>query len=158
MQWSHCHMMLIVHSVSARAWRITGSTCGKILCQKDRTDALLMCVMYSKPMNVLPPPIKWGFENEKKACAEYVRFMRTNESRPCGFLIHEITHRSIFWCFCEWSLQYFNLCQGIMEFKCPYSNRDEDPLIACDHPNFYCSHFHLKKLTPATIKFSCSYS
>ena len=151
-------MMLIVHSVSARAWRITDSTCGKILCQKDRTDALLMCVMYSKPMNVLPPPIKWRFENEKKACAEYVRFMRTNESRPCGFLIHE----SIGWLGASSDASVSDpsstLCQGIMEFKCSYSNRDEDPLIACDHPNFYCSHFHLKKLTPATIKFSCSYS
>ena len=41
------------------------------------------------------------------------------------------------------------LCQGIVEFKCPYSKRDEDPLIVCDDPNFYCSRFgnsiHLKK-------------
>ena len=84
-----------------------------------------MSVMYSKPMNVLPPPIKWGLENEKKACAEYVRFMRANgheglETRPCGFIIHE----SIGWLGASPDASVSDpsstLCQGIVEFKCPY--------------------------------------
>ena len=29
--------------------------------------------------------------------------------------------------------------EGIAEFKCPYSKRDIDPLIACDDPSFYCT-------------------
>ena len=33
--------------IEARAWRITGSKCGKILCQQEPTDALLkvFCIL-----------------------------------------------------------------------------------------------------------------
>ena len=38
--------------------------------------------------------------------------------------------------------------QGIAEFKCSYSKKDEDPLIACDDKSFYCTRkensIHLK--------------
>ena len=59
---------------AARAWRITGSTCGKILCQKDRTDALLMSGDVLQA-NECAATTNWGLENEKKACGEYVRFI-----------------------------------------------------------------------------------
>ena len=129
---------------AARARRITGSKCGRILCQKERTDALLTSVLYSKPMMVLPPPIKWGRENEKRACEAYVNFMRASghsglETSPCGFIVctnagwlgaspdafvSDPTH---------------TLSNGIVEFKCPYTKRNEHPLVACDDPNFYCT-------------------
>jgi hypothetical protein len=126
-----------------RARRITGSICGKILCQKERTDALLINSLYNKPMYVLPPPIKWGCENDSKACAEYVRHMRARgheglDTSPCGFIIHE----SMGWLGASPDAFVTDpsetLCHGIAEFKCPYSKRNEDPLLSCDDPNFYC--------------------
>lgn len=60
--------------IEARAWRITGSKCGKILCQQQPTDALLKSVLYPTFLAHVPA-IKWGLENEKKACAAYTSFM-----------------------------------------------------------------------------------
>ena len=44
--------------------RITGSKCGRILTQKSKTKALLVDILYSKPMDPVPLPIKWGRDNE----------------------------------------------------------------------------------------------
>ena len=78
-----------------RARRITGSKCGKILRQIERTDALLIDVLYPKKMdqNKLPLPIKWGIENESKAREAYTLHRRRNGhpdlvTSPCGFIIH----------------------------------------------------------------------
>ena len=49
-----------------RTRRITASLCGKIICQKEMTPALLMSVLYPKPFEKLPAPIKWGIDNEPK--------------------------------------------------------------------------------------------
>lgn len=78
-----------------RTRRITGSRCDKILCQVKRTDALLIDILYPKPMNQkkLPPSIKWGIDNESKAWEAYTAHMRMNGhadlvTSPCGFIIH----------------------------------------------------------------------
>ena len=63
--------------------------------------------------------------------------VESTSDSSCGFIIHE----SIGWLGASpdayVSDPSSSLCQGIVEFKCPYSKRDEDPLIACDDPNFY---------------------
>lgn len=59
---------------AVRARRITGSKCGKIITQKERTDALLVSLLYAKPMDRehLPKPIKWGIERHaREAYVEY---------------------------------------------------------------------------------------
>ena len=115
---------------AVRARRITGSKCGKIICQKEGTLALLKSVMYSKPMesNCLPKSIKWGNDNEPCARAAYTQYMRSNGhanlvTRPCGFIVHPsmgwlgaspdavVTDPSV------------ELQHGIAEFKCPYTKK-----------------------------------
>ena len=56
-----------------RQQRITGSKCGLIL--GVRTKALLVSVLYSKPLCPLPVPIKWKKENEANACQAYVDYV-----------------------------------------------------------------------------------
>ena len=137
-----------------RARKITGSTCGKILCQQDPTPALLKSVLYSKPFEHVPPPIKWGIENEAKANQEYVRYSRSNGKttltmQKCGFIIHP----KMGWFGASPDARVSDadseLPQGIAEFKCPYSKRDVMPQKTCKDPNFFCFHdsngLHLKK-------------
>ena len=59
-----------------RARRITGSKCGKILCQNERTVALLTSVLYTKPLLHLPAAIDWGTKHESSACAAFVKYMQ----------------------------------------------------------------------------------
>ena len=51
---------------------ITGLKCGKILCQNERTVALLTSVLYTKPLLHIPA-IDWGTKHESSACAAYVK-------------------------------------------------------------------------------------
>ena len=46
--------------LAVRSRRITASKCGKILCQNERTVALLTNVLYAKPMLHLPAAIHWA--------------------------------------------------------------------------------------------------
>ena len=46
-----------------RRLRITGSKCGRILTQKQKTIPLLHFCLHQKPFVVLPNPIAWGQEN-----------------------------------------------------------------------------------------------
>ena len=61
-----------------RARRITASLCGKIICQKEMTPALLISVLYSKPFEKLPALIKWGIDNEPKANREYLSYAQSS--------------------------------------------------------------------------------
>ena len=124
-----------------RARRITGSTCGKILCQQHPTPALLKSVLYRKPFERLPPPIKWGIENELKANQEYLRYSRNNgktrlTTQKCGFIIHP----TMGWFGASPDALVTDpdseLPQGIAEFKCPYSKRELTPQEACRDPTF----------------------
>ena len=51
----------------ARRLRITGSKCGRILLQKQKTIALLQFCLYPKAMLHQPKPIAWGKSNEAMA-------------------------------------------------------------------------------------------
>ena len=73
--------------------RITGSKCGHILTQKSKTKALLIDVLYSKPLDPIPLPIKWGRDKEPLAQSKYVDFLRSRGHhnltvRKCGFYVH----------------------------------------------------------------------
>ena len=75
---------------SVRAKRITGSKYGKILCQHNRTDALLKSILYPTMLLNKPPPIQWEIYNEKLACNWYVQHMREHghlnlSVEDCGF-------------------------------------------------------------------------
>ena len=76
-----------------RQIRTTGSKCGRLLIQKEKTPALLQSCLYSKPMLHLPKAIAWGRDNECRARLEYVSFMKENghpdlEASPAGFVVH----------------------------------------------------------------------
>ena len=77
----------------ARQNRITGSKCGRILEQKQKTKALLQFVIYPKPMLHLPKAIHWGKDNEHKACQAYQKYMWNKghedlEVTQAGFIVH----------------------------------------------------------------------
>ena len=76
-----------------RSRRITGSKCGKILCQNKKSVALLRQCVYPKPLDPPPAPIAWGRHYEALAIQQYVAYMKKlgclNISvKKCGFIIH----------------------------------------------------------------------
>ena len=77
-----------------RSRRITGSKCARIIKQLSKTSSLLQSVLHPKPFgDLLPPPIKWGRENEGIARSRYEQHMHVHGHhdltvRPCGFIIH----------------------------------------------------------------------
>lgn len=133
---------------SERARRITGSRCGKILCQKMKTDALLISILYPKPtLNTtnLPLPLKWGIENESNALRKYVQFMRSEGhtnliTEPCGFVIHPTQG----WLGASPDAVIMDPTvedkYGILEIKCPFSKREIHPIDACKDSQFYCTY------------------
>ena len=85
---------------ATRTWRITGSTCCKILCCHHQLSGALKT-------------------RKKPVQSMLVRCMRqVQRSWDTSLWIYHILEYwmvgCIPWCFCEWSLQY--LCQGIVEF------------------------------------------
>ena len=135
-----------------RAKRITGSKCGKILCQHSKTDALLKSVLYPSPMANKPAPMKWGIENEKLARCVYVNKQghKGLVVDDCGFIVGQQegylgaspdgrVHSP--------SSDHPN---GILEIKCPYTKRTQTPQQACDDPSFYCTLENDKMLLKST--------
>lgn len=125
--------------------RITGSTCGRILCQKKKTASLLVYCLYPKPLlDPLPAPIAWGRQHESTAVKKYLAIKNPPGScnsvtvEKCGFIIHP-KH-----CWIgaspDGKVKDLNSDQpdGILEIKCPYSKRDVEPEEACKDPTFYC--------------------
>ena len=128
----------------ARRHRITGSKCGRILTQKEKTTALLQFCIYPKPMKVLPKPVAWGRNNEEKARQCYVKYMNSHghsglETRKCGFVVH----REKGWLGASpdaWVTDPSVTSQnGIAEFKCPFTKAGVHPEEACADKDFYCS-------------------
>ena len=77
----------------AQRKRITGSKCGRILEQKNRTVALLRFCLYPKLFLFLPKAIEWGHQNDPVACKRYVQYMNSHghpglEPSKCGFFVH----------------------------------------------------------------------
>ena len=123
--------------------RITGSKCGKILCQHTRTNALLKSVLYPTMLLNKPPPVQWGIHNEKLPRNLYVQDMRKQGNvnlsvEDCGFIVrmHE-----------EWlgatpngrvHVPSSDHPNGLLEIKCPYTKRAQTPQEACKDANFYC--------------------
>ena len=134
--------------------RITSSVCGQIFIQKKKSVSLLCRVLYPKPLDPLPDAIS-GIQNEPIACAKYYcKYMNANGhptlvTKPCGFIIDPIK---------SWlgaSLDAFvhdpsSLCSnGIAEFKCPYSKRNDTIVHSCQDKGFCCEyidgHIRLKR-------------
>ena len=115
---------------SVRYKRITGSICGRILCQKKKTVSLLVYCLYPKPIEPLPPPIVWGRQHESIAVKKYLAIKNppgtpctsctTVES--CGFIVHP----QHCWLGASPDGKVKDLSSkqpdGILEIKCPYSN------------------------------------
>ena len=77
----------------ARRVRITGSKCGRIIIQKEKTVALLRFCLYPKPMIYLPKPIAWGRDNEPNARSKYMEHMKSIghaglTTSDSGFIVH----------------------------------------------------------------------
>ena len=125
-----------------RSKRITGSKCGRILCQKRRSTSLLMQCLYPKPLDPPPPPIAWGRHYESVALQKYIAHMNDTGHKltveECGFIIHptqgwlgaspdgRVTDTST------------ELPHGIVEIKCPYSKCEMTPEEACSDSLFCC--------------------
>ena len=121
----------------ARAYRITGSKCGWILLQKDKTEALLQFVLYPKPFNVIPKPMEWGKLNENQARDTYVEYMRSHghpriTADICGLFVHKEK---------RWLGASPDACvydpddhypYGIAEIKCPFSKANDTIEEACE--------------------------
>lgn len=117
------------------------------------TPALLMSVLYPKPFEKLPAPIKWGIDNEPKANRESLNYAKAHGKkglsvRKCGFIVHP----TMGWLGASPDARvtdpHSDFPDGIAEFKCPFSKKELTPREACDDPNFYCyydSGLHLKK-------------
>ena len=122
---------------------MTDYKCGQILGQKARTPALLKSVLYNKPLDPLPLPIKWGQDNEAAARSAYVNAMHRRGHdklivRLRGFIIH--LKEGWFGSSPDGMVMdsSSNTCKGLLEVKCPYTKRDMSPDEACKDPNFYC--------------------
>ena len=126
----------------ARQHRITGSKCGRIVEQKQKTQALLRFVMYPKPMLYLPKPIRWGKDHEEDARQAYLKYMHNHghndiEVKEAGFIVHEtkgwlgaspdgwVEDRS------------HNPPNGILEIKCPFSMANKTPKDMSEDENSF---------------------
>ena len=79
--------------LQARQNRITGSKCGRIIEQKEKTKVLLQYVIYPKPMRHLPKAIQCGKDNEHKACQAYQKYLQNKghkdlEVTRAGLMVH----------------------------------------------------------------------
>ena len=126
----------------ARLHRITGSKCGRILKQKEKTRPLLQSVIYPKPFLYLPKAIKWGRDNEEKARQKYVQYMENKGHKqlkvsPAGFVVHPQKG----WLGASpdgWVIDPTSIpSHGILEIKCPYLKADESLDELCKDKNFY---------------------
>ena len=131
------------HWFEAHCFCITGSKCGRILSQKEKTVSLLCFFLYQKPFIHLPKPITWGKEYELKARRKYVEHMRSNghiglTTSDSGFVVHSekcwlgaspdawVTDPSV------------QDIKGIAEFKCPYREAKMSLVEACQGSEFCC--------------------
>ena len=78
-----------------RSRRITGSKCGRILCQTKKTISLVTQCLYPKPLDPPPASIAWGRQHESVAIRKYISHKKalgnTNiEVRKCGFIVHPV--------------------------------------------------------------------
>ena len=126
-----------------RSKRITGSKCGRILCQQSKTDALLKSVLYPSSMIYKPVAIKWGIDNEKLARCVYIEYMKKNGHKglivqDCGFIVG--IHEGYLGASPDGRIHDPSSDQpnGILEIKCPYTKRAQTPEKACEDPSFYC--------------------
>lgn len=67
-----------------RSKRITGSKCGKILCQKRKSVSLLRQCVYPKPLDPAPAPIAWGRHYESIAIQRYTAHMKNIQTYQSG--------------------------------------------------------------------------
>ena len=128
----------------ARRVRITGSKCGRIITQKEKTVALLRFCLYPKPMKYLPKPIAWGKDNEQNARCKYMEHMQSIghtglTTSDSGFVVH--MEKS--WLGASpdaWVIDpSVPDSKGIAEFKCPYRGAGMLLEKACQEVEFFCS-------------------
>lgn len=122
-----------------RLKRITGSKCGRIICQCKKTVSLLQQCLYPKPLVPLPAPIAWGRHYEAVAIRKYVSYMKDSVSvEKCGFIIHP--DKGWIGASPDGRVRYLhgNYEEGILEVKCPFSKREVTPRKACADNRFYC--------------------
>ena len=122
-----------------RQHRITASKCGTIL--QRPTRGTVREILYSKPLIHLPPPIYWGRRKEKDARTLYEKQMRVKlgrkvDTQDCGLFVHPVhgwlaaTPDAV--------VEIDGEQSGILEVKCPYTERDNTVENACLNPTFCC--------------------
>ena len=121
-----------------RRYRITASACGKILQRPTRATARE--ILYPKPFVFLPAPILWGRQHEKAARKKYEEVKtaevgRVVETKDCGLYVHPYHG----WLAATPDATVHSNAEpdGILEVKCPYTERENHPLQSCTNPNFY---------------------
>ena len=123
----------------ARAYRITGSKCGRILVQKNKTKALLQFVLYPKPFDATPKPIEWGKINEDRARDAYIGYMRSHGHPRITVEIYGFfVHKEKYWLGASPDARVHDpdnpYPHGIAELKCPFSKADVTVEVACKDP------------------------
>ena len=86
-----------------RQKRVTGYKCEQILGQKTRTPALLRSVLYNKPLDPFPAPIKWGQDNEAAARKAYVDAMHQYGHPTLSEWFHYSSTRRVVWFVPGWN-------------------------------------------------------
>ena len=129
----------------ARRCRITGSKCGRILIQKQKTVQLLQFCLYPKPMVFMPKAIEWGRRNEQRANEAYIKHMHHYghiglQTGSAGFVVHPEKG----WLGASpdgWVVDPSAgvASNGMAEFKCPFTKADVSPEEACKDDTFYCT-------------------
>ena len=119
-----------------RSKRITGSKCGRILCQRSKTVSLLRQCVYPTPT-----PVAWGIQHEPIAIKKYISYKKdTVLVEKCGFVIHPEKG----WLGASPDGKVKDLTSqhaqpsGLIEVKCPYTKRDCTPEEACSDDKFCC--------------------
>ena len=122
-----------------RSKRITGSKCGRILCQRNKTVSLLRHCVYPKPLILTPTPVTWGIEHEAVAVKKYISYKNFTVSvERCGFIIHP--EKGWLGASPDGKVKDLTSQQsnGVIEVKCPYTKRDCTPEEACSDDKFCC--------------------
>ena len=125
-----------------RLGRIESLGCGRIIGQKQKTNALLQFVIYPKPMLHLPKAIQWGRENERKACQAYQKYIEKNghtglKITQAGLVVH-VTKGWLGASPDGWVMDsLYNPSNGMFEIKCSYSMADKNSEEMCKDDIFF---------------------
>lgn len=124
-----------------RKYRITGSVCGKVLQRNSR--AVAREILYPKPFQYLPAPMAWGRRYEQTARKLYsekrsLDLARVVTTQDCGLFVHRCYGWLAATPDATVHIDGSPVPAGILEVKCPYTERFNDIRESCTKGSFFC--------------------